>query len=248
MRNQSIAGRFSRSILAAVLVASTCALVFGASAEDPATVEELDARIAAIEASLIQSQAEMFRAKHGIEFGDPSLASERTDLKTLEKEVLDARKEYDDRLRSLDEGYRRGQSSLERKYKQLQDLTLLAETIDRETGYARDRGGEGVTGTVAALEVELSVAKNDRLRLHNEIETENAELDALRAELTSRDPRAAELKAWLDSRQALYDAAFESYQGKIKDRPELDAIDQKRRDLAAELQRLRAAREKLAAE
>jgi len=214
--------------------------------EDPKTLEEVNARIQGLEMELIQAQGERYRVKHQIEYSDQKLSPDRIKAKKLEGEVTELRKSYEDRLKIVDEPLRQWESNVAGKYREIADLELLKEAIQRELNFAsastNDVSRAGLVDHLQAeqgqMEVQISKARLEAQEMTNKVMER-------KREVTEKDKEAGKLLSQLQNAEKEYVEVSGRLQNEINEKPEVKALDDPRIELAAELQRMRELKKKL---
>lgn len=232
----------------AILCVCHLGTVVSAPAEDPKTLEEVDARIQGLEMELIQAQAERFRVKNRIEYGDKELEPLRIKSRQLEARIAELRKDYEERLIVLDETLRGMNAEVSRKFKEVSDLELLKEAIQRETTLAADQGGAAKVELARHLQVEQEQMDAQLNTARLDIQRLTGQLTERKQEITAGDKKARATLEELNEAEAEYADISSQLHGKINERPEVKKLDDPRVELASELQRLRDLKKKLQAE
>ncbi|HMO51720.1 MAG TPA: hypothetical protein PKE26_10575 [Kiritimatiellia bacterium] len=218
-----------------------------AFAAQPATLEEIDARIQEVEGALIRAQAARYQQKHHLEYNDPKAAPKYQQAKGLEKEVLDLRRDLDNRLRVTDPEVRRLEKEIARLNQESSSHRQLAEAIGRELTAAESAEGDAAEEQVALLRFELAQAEAQRdEKARQALETVET-LNAHKEQAAAKDPEAADLLAQLRDREAAYREQFGELHQTMNQHPDVKALDADRQKLVQELQELRRARERLVA-
>lgn len=221
----------------------------GLRAEDePLTLEAVNARIQAIEASLMQAQGERARAKHEAEYGDPALTADRKAMKKVEGQLIELRRSYNERLYVLDPEIRALESTISSRHRQIADFQLLQEALGNELALADQSdsaSSEELTTRLKGEKDELDTAiSNAKVEI---LQSEKA-LAERQASVTAGDSKARELKSDLDRLQAEYTAAYDKLNTTVNQRKEVESAGDDRYLLAEELQHLRDLKNKLSAE
>lgn len=243
----------TRSLICFVLITSLTGFFPGRAAaagvgEDPQTLEEVNARIQELELQLIQAQGERYRKKHELEFTDKELIPEREKAKKLEKQVLELQQAYDMRLKVLDESIRKGDSEISAKYREIKDLKLLDEAIQREMDFAGDSDEKTNPELAAQLQVEQEQMQAQINQAVADVQQLTSNVMARKLEVTAKDKEAKKLLSQLQEAEAEYARVSGELQSKINQKPEIVAMEEPRIDVAAELQRTREIKKKLLAE
>jgi hypothetical protein len=208
------------------------------------TRQELDARIAEVESALIQHQARHFQAKHQRAYGDTNLAPVRVASREAESGIIALRRSLDERVRILDADIREQQSVLARQRKELADLGLLDQALQREIALA-----EGITGAaelVASLSAEREQAFAQREALALTLRDAEAALTERTKAVIATDAEATALQGQLTAQEAAFAAADGGLQRELDRDEAVVALTEERQALTTELQRLRAQRATLA--
>jgi len=216
--------------------------------EGPQTLEEVTARIQELELQMIQAQSERYLKKHELEYGDKELIPEREKAKKLEKQVIELQQAYDMRLKVLDESIRKGESDISAKYREIKDMKLLDEAIQREMDFA----GESSVTTNSELNVQLKFEQQQMQSQINmavmDIQQLNSNVTARKLEVTAKDKEAKKLSSQLQEAEAEYARVSNELQSKINQKPDIVALDEPRIDVAKELQLMREKKKKLLSE
>jgi hypothetical protein len=231
--------------LAAVLFASLCLVPVRADDETAGpTREELDARIAEVESALIQHQARHFQAKHQRAYGDTNLVPVRMASREAESGIIALRRSLDERVRILDSGIREQQSALARQRKELADLGLLDQALQREITLAG--GITGAAELVASLSAEREQAFAQREALALTLRDAEAALAERTKAVIAADAEATALQEQLTAQEEVFSAADGALQQELDADEAVVALTEERQALMSELQRLRAQRAALA--
>ena len=231
------------SIILFLLLATVFRVPSHAEEAATPTREELDARIAELESALIAAQARHFQAKHQRAYGDTNLAPVRTASRHAEVGIISLRRSLDERVRILDAEVREQQSAIAGQRKELADLTQLAAAIDREIAAA---------GLLPESDALVATLKSEREQAFTQRETLAAAITIAEQELAERtravidaDPEASALREQLEAQEKAFAGSDQALHAVLDTDEAVAALNEERQSLAAELQRLRAERDRL---
>jgi chromosome segregation ATPase len=210
-----------------------------------ATLEQVNSRIHAIEAALIKAQADRYRQKHELEYGDDALTPMRIEAKKLEKQLLEVRKAYNDRLRVLDEGIRTSESTIAATHKEITELGQLVEAIQREVQFAGDAGDATVKARLPDLETEVTQTEDQIMEKQANVKEAMQQLEERKKEVASGDQEAKAMLDEITALEAQYKASFGQLNTATDNSDAIKALDDQRQGLAAELQQLQEQKLKL---
>ena len=195
------------------------------------SLEQIQARITELESELIQAQAQRYQAKHGIEYSDPRIMPKRQEAKKLEKELLDTRAAYQERLRLLDETIRTNESSIARQQKEVGDMVQLAEAIQREIEFTAVTTNAATAGQRPVLEAEWKLAQEQIQSKRDAIAQATKDLHARQAEVTARDATCAELAARVTKLEKDYLERFGAMHRDIDEKEAIANLDKARLEI-----------------
>ena len=202
------------------------------------TIEQLNSRIHEIEALLIKSEGDRFRENHDLSYNDSDVVPLRVEGKKLEGRMIELRQEYDMRLQVLDESIRKQTTALGLKHKQVADLEMLNEAIGREVKSAEASDDEAKAELLKKLKSEQEQMAAEIASARAELKESTQKLSDRKKEVTAGDKQAGELKAQLQAAEAEFAKVSDQLHGSLNEKPEIQALDTQRHELAAELQRL----------
>lgn len=232
----------------AVAVLFACALHVTVMAQTPipSTPEEIDARIQELESAMIKAQADRYRAKHAMEYGDDSVKANYAKAKELESELIDLRKELNERLAVVDDTIRTGDADVAKQYQQINDLRLLTEAIRRELSFAERMTTNAADPELVALKTELAQSETEITTLQAGVKQAMETLKARKLEMAAGDKEAVRLSKKITEREAIYEREYGELQVTMDQTDAVKALDAQRGQLMQELQELRARKSRMA--
>jgi hypothetical protein len=209
------------------------------AAADPAvSAEELDHQIETLEAELIQSQAERFRQKHQLEYADPEAITMREEAKAAEKQLIEARGAYEQRMLANHPELRAMEDEITRLFRASSEARQTAEVVGREITLANDKGDDA-SALVNEAEDTAARAKD----LEQQAIAKVKEFNEARDTAAAADPESARQLEELKELDVRHREAFARLNQRLDGSEEIKSLDQKRIEIAAKLQELKSRRE-----
>lgn len=209
------------------------------------TLQQVQSRISALEAEMVAVITAQTREKHQAEYNDQGAVPQRVEAKKLEKELLDARSAYDERLRVLDEGYRVMEADIKRRYKEIKDFRGLAAALEREISFAERGTNEAAAAQLAVLTAEAEQGRAQLVQAQADLDRLNRELNEKKKAIAATDKRAGKMAAEIADLADRHAKALAALNQSVDGKEEIVQFDDRRRQILDELDVLRYQRDKL---
>lgn len=223
--------------------------VFAVDAEEAGvanmTIQQVQSRISALEEEMIAVITAQSRERHLAEFNDQMAVPQRIEAKKLEKELLDERNAYDERLRMLDEGYRVMEVDIKRRYKEIKDFRGLAAALEREISFAERGTNEAMAAQLAVLTAEAELGRAQLVQAQADLDRLNRELNEKKKAIAATDKRAGRMAEEIARLADRHAKALAILNQTVDEKEEIVQFDDRRRQIMAELGVLRVHRDKL---
>lgn len=208
-----------------------------------AELEQVNQRIQEIEANLIKLQGDRMRARHELEYGDAAVSARYQEARQMEKDLAELRKQLDVRLLAADPAIGDDERRIKDLNARIRENRMLTAAIGRELSTAGHQGAE--SNLVTSLEAERAQSELDTRALEGQLQEAIAALSVRRDAVATSDPETERLRdEWVEL-QARYDEAFGAMRQLTDTSEAVQAIDGRRQELGAELQRLQERRYQL---
>ncbi len=208
------------------------------------SLDQVNAKISALESALMASITERERARHELEYGDAEISPKRVESKKLEKQLVDLRQQYVEKLRISDKEYRDLEAEIGKKYDAMNDLKQLGEAIQREVTLA----GIATNTTnkdVPVLKVEDSLNQEQIEQIRVEIADLNAKLAEKKKQMTMADADLTRLADEIEALGVEHRRVLAELGASMDQTDTLKALDAQRQVIMTELREWRAIRDRL---
>jgi len=210
------------------------------------TLEQVTARITKLEGDLVSVITTQAREKHKAEFGDKEAIPQRVESKKLEKQLLELRTAYYERLRVKDEGIRTLEADIDRRYKEIKDFRQLTDAIDREISFAESSTNQAVAAQLTGLAAEAEQGRAQLVQAQVTLDQLNKELAEKRAAATAKDKQAGRMAEEIKELADQHQQALAELNKTVDVKVEVGQFDERRQAIMLELDVLRHQRNKLA--
>lgn len=216
------------------------------AAEDRSPLEELDLRISDLESALYRDEIERYRKKHDLEYSDGAASNLRIQTKMQEKELLELRQSYNDRLKVISVDVRTKEKEVGQLFDQIAELGPMASAIQREIALAESPANSHlVTEDVSKLKTQLAQTQKQLADLHSRSIIAASEFELLKESIAEQDDEARDLRERMVEAEKRFRQNHELLHETLNKDSEVNDLDRNRQELGAELQRMRVERERL---
>ena len=229
-----------RSLLVALVIASSSGSAL--RAEEAPSPESLDKQIAVLEEELLRAQAERFRQKHQLEYSDPEAIKLRQEAKTVEKELIDARRAYSDYMLARHENLRTLEDEIAALFRSSAEAQQQAAVIRNEIDL-----GEKNNADTAGLTEQFEDATVRGKALEQQAVAKTKEFNSTRDAAAAGDPESARLLAAVNDLDTRHRDAFARLNARLDESEVIQSLELKRREMAGQLVDLKKRRAALGA-